>query len=215
MRRSAVGRTHFKVYNGFNSKDMLRKARLSKNKGFTLIELLVVISIIALLSSIVLASLNTAREKAKIAALVSEVEQFQLALELYKNQTGSYPREGTDNYSFANYGTFYSTTNLGTSFNTYFRSISPPLIPSFIPRFVNFPSELHHHAYITTKKDGLEDTWLRNAPGYQTLCGTTPIQDIGYYLYIYSDYPESISLPFSKINYNGSDSTFEYCVTSP
>jgi len=37
-------------------------------KGFTLIELLVVISIISFLSSIVMASLNTAREKGRIAA---------------------------------------------------------------------------------------------------------------------------------------------------
>ena len=39
-------------------------------KGFTLIELLVVISIISLLSSVVLVSLNTAREKARIASLL-------------------------------------------------------------------------------------------------------------------------------------------------
>ena len=41
---------------------------MSRIKGFTLIELLVVISIISLLSSVVLSSLNSAREKARVAA---------------------------------------------------------------------------------------------------------------------------------------------------
>ena len=39
-----------------------------KTKGFTLIELLVVISIISLMSSVVIASLNSARDKGRIAA---------------------------------------------------------------------------------------------------------------------------------------------------
>jgi prepilin-type N-terminal cleavage/methylation domain-containing protein len=65
------------------------------NKGFTLIELLVVISIIGILSSIILASLGTARAKARDAARFQAVHEMQNALELFKSDNnGQYPGIG-------------------------------------------------------------------------------------------------------------------------
>ena len=62
-----------------------------KQKGFTLIELLVVISIIAVLSSVVLASLNSARIKARDARRMQDLAQIRRALELYYDDNGNYP----------------------------------------------------------------------------------------------------------------------------
>ena len=63
-----------------------------RNKGFTLIELLVVIAIIGILSSVVLASLNSARKKSRDARRISDLKQIQLALEMYADANSStYP----------------------------------------------------------------------------------------------------------------------------
>ena len=60
-------------------------------RGFTLIELLVVIAIIGILSSVVLASLNSARSKSRDARRVADIKQLQLALELYYDTNRNYP----------------------------------------------------------------------------------------------------------------------------
>jgi len=70
------------------------KRRNGIRAGFTLIELLVVIAIIGILSSVVVASLNSARKKARDARRVDDVKQLQLALELYfdsNSGAGKYP----------------------------------------------------------------------------------------------------------------------------
>jgi len=61
------------------------------SKGFTLIELLVVIAIIGLLSSVVLASLNTARAKARDARRQADFRQISTVLNFYYDKYGTMP----------------------------------------------------------------------------------------------------------------------------
>ena len=64
---------------------------MKRNKGFTLIELLVVIAIIGILSAIVLASLNSARNKAQDAKVQSQLANMRAAAEIYySNHSNAY-----------------------------------------------------------------------------------------------------------------------------
>ncbi|MEX2008163.1 MAG: type II secretion system protein [Candidatus Spechtbacterales bacterium] len=64
---------------------------MTKNRGFTLIELLVVIAIIGILASIVLVSLNDARQSANDAQKIGNLRQAQSALEIFFAQDNHYP----------------------------------------------------------------------------------------------------------------------------
>ena len=84
------------------------------SKGFTLIELLVVIAIIGILSSVVLASLNSARKKSRDARRVADIKRLQLALELYFDSNKKYPAGG-------------------------FSALSSSLVPTYLPAMSNDP----------------------------------------------------------------------------
>lgn len=77
-------------------------------RGFTLIELLVVIAIIGLLSSVVLATVNSAREKARDAKRINDMASIQRALELYYADNRAYPA-----INAASTGTTEAGTNWG------------------------------------------------------------------------------------------------------
>jgi len=116
-------------------------------RGFTLIELLVVISIIALLSSIILPTLNDARERTKRVKFVQELKQVQTALEVYKSDNGHYPYEnwgdqvdeyanfiivydtGLGSYTQSDYLTEFLNSNAGVNSN-YTDSVN------FIPNYI-------------------------------------------------------------------------------
>ncbi len=87
----------------------------SPHRGFTLIELLVVIAIIGVLSSIVLAALNSARMKANDAARAADIRSIKTAMELYYNDNHQYPQ-------YLNPNTSYNIKKLGTI-----------LVPTYLP----------------------------------------------------------------------------------
>ncbi len=104
---------------------------INKKKGFTLIELLVVIAIIGILSSVVLASLNTARQKSRDAKRVADIKQVQVALELYFDDNRAYP--ATTASLAPNYiptipvdplGAAYSYASLATACTSYHLGIA-------------------------------------------------------------------------------------------
>jgi len=68
----------------------IMKMYIKNNKGFTLIELLVVISIIGLLSSIILASLNSARAKGGDAGVKANLASLKSQAEILYDQVGCY-----------------------------------------------------------------------------------------------------------------------------
>jgi prepilin-type N-terminal cleavage/methylation domain-containing protein len=88
----------------------------SLRKGFTLIELLVVIAIIGILSSVVLASLTTARSKGTDAAIQSALSSMRAQAELfYSSNNNAY---SDINNSCTNAGTMFTTaTSTGSLAN--------------------------------------------------------------------------------------------------
>ena len=87
-------------------------------KGFTLIELLVVIAIIGILSSVILASLNSARSKGNNAAIKSNLASMRPQMEVYFDDptlgNGTYGASGTNgiNCIGANPATIFGNTKV-------------------------------------------------------------------------------------------------------
>jgi type II secretion system protein G len=111
-----------------------------KKRGFTLIELLVVISIIGILASIVISSLDSSRKKGRDARRLSDIKQIQLALEVYYDQNSSFPSQIANSLTCnTSYGASCATNLTG---------------PGYIPVVPRDPSDNHDYDYAPYAANG-------------------------------------------------------------
>ena len=150
-------------------------------KGFTLIELLVVIAIIGMLSSVIIASLNSARSKSRDAKRVSDLKQLQNALQLYfEDNNGSYPQSSSA-----------ASIAITPANQAYINAWNAPLVPvKYISAMPNDPLNIvsqYGYYYVSGSKPNgrcgttatnqsnnyVLATRLENPLAYSSACNTT------------------------------------------
>jgi prepilin-type N-terminal cleavage/methylation domain-containing protein len=89
---------------------------MKSKKGFTLIELMVVMAIIAVLSVLIIAAINIARQSSRNTTRQADAKTFQAALEAFFGANRNYP--GTVNTSSDVYVTTSNVRSVAT-FQTY------------------------------------------------------------------------------------------------
>ncbi len=114
-------------------------------KGFTLIELLVVISIVSILSSVVIASTQQARNRAGYAKAASDITTLRTALELSYQNNGDWPPSGSTAYYISD--TAYGWPTLGNLLQNVLATIPYPSFPTQIVQFNNRDVALSGYTY--------------------------------------------------------------------
>jgi len=138
----------------------------SRAKGFTLIELLVVIAIIGLLSSVVLASLNTARQRARDAERISNLRTIEKALALYWLDNNAYPSTG---------GNWYGSNP--NCYGGYGDAAAPGLVPLYTARMPIEPAPTSVSTCYLYRSNGVDYKYIAHMTMQTCSAGSCPLQD--------------------------------------
>jgi prepilin-type N-terminal cleavage/methylation domain-containing protein len=148
----------------------------SYKRGFTLIELLVVIAIIGILSSIVLASLNSARQKGRDARRISDIKQLQLALELYYDANGQYATTTTRLVSGGYIAAIPVDPQTNTAYSYAALQGSAATAATCASYHIGSTLEQTGHSVLTSDADAAAATECTN--GGTDFAGTDPLFDV-------------------------------------
>lgn len=130
--------------------------KTNKNRrGFTLIELLVVIAIVALLASVALVALNQARRDSRDTKRIADIKQIASALEIYFDEFGRYPHNGSlDGYNdidntFVSYR-WDSSCGGGSPDDPFLTPLSDEGIMSILPDDPSYTTSVYCYSYSST-----------------------------------------------------------------
>ena len=142
-------------------------------RGFTLIELLVVIAIIGILSSVVLASLSSARYKGNDAKRRSDLHSLQTAIELYYTTNSAYPSTGGSWYGVASPASVTTTWVPGVVSGGFISRL--PQDPAY-PQLAGGVCGSWPSMYIYRSTNGTGYELLAHCPANSSV-GSTPTSD--------------------------------------
>lgn len=160
-------------------------------RGFTLIELLVVIAIIGLMSTVVFASVQNAKQKALEASVLSDGHQLQIAIELYKNTHGFVPEEDSG---------YAAVNSYSNDINVPSDSLTKLVTEGYLPKVPN---------HVMLNYSFIRDNFS-NLPN-QVGCGNQVVNK--YYIWFFDPNDDFPNLKRETAPYYNWTSPFWYCVT--